>query len=109
MPTTPSQHGPDELFALAETVQIHLAQATQSNAPNLRYSVILEELQQETRRRLQKMKEKPTSAGADFLYEDIPTLQSASTEWDSMLNFPVDPELWLEIDAFPFSSDMYAM
>ncbi|CZR52429.1 uncharacterized protein PAC_02306 [Phialocephala subalpina] len=41
-----------EILTLAEKCQQHLAEATRSNAPGLRYSLILEELRQEVRRQV---------------------------------------------------------
>ncbi|KAJ5584330.1 uncharacterized protein N7459_004130 [Penicillium hispanicum] len=40
------------LFALAETCQQHLAEATRKNCPSRRYSIILEELRQEVHRQI---------------------------------------------------------
>ncbi|RAH48996.1 uncharacterized protein BO95DRAFT_460442 [Aspergillus brunneoviolaceus CBS 621.78] len=40
------------LFSLAETCQQHLAEATRRNSPSRRYSIILEELRREVRRRI---------------------------------------------------------
>ncbi|EMC97613.1 hypothetical protein BAUCODRAFT_46940, partial [Baudoinia panamericana UAMH 10762] len=45
-----SQFDEIALFALAETVQRHIADATAFHSPGLRYSIMLEELQQQTRR-----------------------------------------------------------
>ncbi|PYH44176.1 Zn(II)2Cys6 transcription factor [Aspergillus saccharolyticus JOP 1030-1] len=40
------------LFSLAESCQQHLAEATRRNSPSRRYSIILEELRREVRRRI---------------------------------------------------------
>lgn len=40
------------LFALAETCQQHLAEATRKNSPSRRYSIILEELRREVHRQM---------------------------------------------------------
>lgn len=40
----------DDLLQLAQTVQQHLVDATEANAPSLRYNIVLEELQQEVHR-----------------------------------------------------------
>ncbi|EME89730.1 uncharacterized protein MYCFIDRAFT_115267, partial [Pseudocercospora fijiensis CIRAD86] len=53
LPASITTSGPfheDELLRLAETVQKDLMEASQGNAPSLRYSIVLEELQQEVQR-----------------------------------------------------------
>lgn len=53
--STGSPRDPDKLrhlFALAETCQQHLAEATRKNCPSRRYSIILEELRQEVHRQI---------------------------------------------------------
>lgn len=101
-----TQHDKQHLYDLSEKVQTHLAEAPQRNAPNLRYSIILEELRQEALRAL--------NGGAPFARqaEPMPNIQNDGTyhtpgsalnsmsDWDSMLEF--DPELWLQLDSFPF-------
>lgn len=47
--TSPPLHE-DDLLQLAQTVQQHLVDATEANAPSLRYNIVLEELQQEVHR-----------------------------------------------------------
>ncbi|GAB1735388.1 hypothetical protein NU219Hw_g3022t1 [Hortaea werneckii] len=104
-----------ELFDTAETVQMHLATVTRSNAPNLRYSIILGELQQEARRVL-----KNNTANAQF--PETPVDQSGQqdpaavtdmslttlpgetpSDWSGRFDFPLDPNLWLQLDSFPFT------
>lgn len=103
-----TQHDKQHLCDLAEKVQAHLAEATQLNAPNLRYSIILEELRQEALRALKRVRHpQPTAAAPAVLLDGIDqtpgqaSLNSVS-DWDSMLEFPTDPELWLQLDSFPF-------
>ena len=103
------------LCEMAEKVQGYLAEATQANAPNLRYSIILEELKQEALRalnrrapRAQRSEEVVQAAQHDGLNGEAPvqgsTVDSLS-DWDSMLDFPTDPELWLQLDSFPFDGE----
>lgn len=113
-------HSDDELYQLAETIQKHLRKATVTNAPSLRYSIILEELQQEATRLWQKSnKARPpnlsglidpppteahpyaTPANAS---ESSPTSNRAmSNSWDTLSgDFPLDPDIWLQLDSFPF-------
>lgn len=108
----------DELYQIAETIQKHLAEATQTNAPSLRYSIILEELQQETYRLMVKQNQSRPPALSGLLdtqteshpyavplsqTEGSPLSNRASTTWDSLSgDFPVDPDLWLQLDSFPF-------
>ncbi|KJX92950.1 fungal specific transcription factor domain-containing protein [Zymoseptoria brevis] len=54
----------DELLLLAETVQKHLTEATQMNAPSLRYNIVLEELQQEVHRAIVKANQRPANTDA---------------------------------------------
>lgn len=116
-----------ELLKLADTVQRYLNEATQANAPSLRYSIVLEELQQEVQRMANRVVTRTTQinaptatmsngvsaitslteadayAAANELYDD----HSADPLLDSIEafanDFPLDPDLWLSLDAFPFS------
>ena len=109
----------DVLYALAETIQRYLGEATQANAPSLRYSIILEELQREAQRlmvgqlqprppSLDGLLQAPSGAhpyasplGAAELSPSSSRTGVAS--WDSMSgDFPLDPNLWCELDYFPF-------
>lgn len=111
-----TQHDKQHLCDLAEKVQGHLAEATQLNAPSLRYSIILEELKQEAFRALNRRgprvqdAEAPsiavTSGGTDLTPGTGSQVNSLS-DWDSMLDFPMDPELWLQLDSFPFDGKSY--
>jgi hypothetical protein len=107
----------DELLRLADTVQKHLTEATQMNAPSLRYSIVLEELQQEVHRAIAKAKQRPphinaiiepesnyfptppehlqSNVSSDMLYTD-PMLEAFA-------NFPMDEDLWMALDTLPFS------
>lgn len=112
-------HNDDELYQLAETIQKHLAEATHTNAPSLRYSIILEELQQEACRlmvrpnqprppNLRGLLETPNEAHPYAtpvnLSDSSPSSNRAgSMSWDSLSGeFPLDPDIWLQLDSFPF-------
>ncbi|RMX84369.1 hypothetical protein D0869_04626 [Hortaea werneckii] len=102
-----------ELFDTAETVQMHLAAVTRSNAPNLRYSIILGELQQEARRVLNtantQFPETPmdqsgqqdSAAVTDMSMTTLPG--ETPSDWSGRFDFPLDPNLWLQLDSFPFT------
>lgn len=100
-----------DLFELAETVQSHLATITQKNAPNLRYSLILGELQLEAKRAVSSPSSgdpgTSSSSGGQgsASVHSVPTGQMAgSSDWElNSVDFPLDPNLWLQLDAFPFS------
>lgn len=114
-------HTDEELYQVAEPIQKHLAAATDSNAPSLRYAIILEELQQETSRVMAKasiprppvlsgLLETPTGphpyANPVAATESSPSSnQASSVQWDSLSgDFPFDNDIWLHLDAFPFVS-----
>jgi hypothetical protein len=109
-----SRHNERSLYNLAENVQGHLAEATQRNAPNLRYSVILEELKQEAlrslrRREPQDLNEQTVTVASTPASRPNHTPGQCSqsnslSEWESLVDFPLDPELWLQLDSFPFDS-----
>lgn len=111
-----SDYDENRLCELAEKVHAHLAEATEQNAPNLRYSIILEELKQETLRALNKRSIQAPPAiqeasatgieGNDYISSQEIQPESAS-EWESILDFPTDPELWLQLDSFPFESEHF--
>ncbi|RMY34430.1 hypothetical protein D0866_05258 [Hortaea werneckii] len=102
-----------ELFDTAETVQMHLATVTRSNAPNLRYSIILGELQQEARRVLntvntqvpktpmEQPEQQDSAAVTDMSMTTLPG--ETPSDWSGRFDFPLDPNLWLQLDSFPFS------
>ncbi|KAI7221884.1 hypothetical protein KC333_g1434 [Hortaea werneckii] len=102
-----------ELFDTAETVQMHLATVTRSNAPNLRYSIILGELQQEARRVLNTantqfpktpMEESGQQDSAAVTDMSMTTLPGETpSDWSGRFDFPLDPNLWLQLDSFPFT------
>lgn len=111
-----SDYDENRLCELAEKVHAHLAEATQKNAPNLRYSIILEELKQETLRALKKRSFQPPAAMPEVSTKDIQGNEyilgqemqpESASEWESMLDFPTDPELWLQLDSFPFESEHF--
>lgn len=105
-----SQYDEMNLFELSMSVQAHLARATNKNAPSLRYSIILEELQQEVSCILSRQ---------EVEYSHIPTKESVSDQrrptgtdssldarpWEELgMDFPMDPELWLQLDTLLFST-----
>ncbi len=109
----------EELYQLAQTIQKHLSAATASNAPSLRYSIVLEELQQEARRLMTRAShgrpphvsgliEAPTEshpyATPSKTGEPSPLSQSTgSSSWGSVSDFPIDNNLWAQLDAYPFT------
>ena len=107
------QHNEHHLCDLAAKVQIHLAEATQSNAPNLRYSIILEELKTEALRALHKRQAPRRQEVANPAVRDTEIGNTSGqgsqigslSEWDSLADFPIDPELWLQLDSFPFDGE----
>lgn len=112
-----SQYGESELFNIAEAVQTPLAKATQGNAPNLRYTIILGELQREARRVISQssLSSNPNtssssggqgSSNADTVSPGAEQASASlgSAEWDmGSMDFPLDPNLWMQLDSFPFS------
>lgn len=114
----------NELFQLAERTQIHFAEATKENAPCTRFSIILEELQSETHRlmtRNQQQQRPPqlkalldTSGESSAFARPAKRPETAtsgsglsdradSMSWESLgADFPLDPDLWLQLDSFPF-------
>ena len=113
MANVASQYEEAELFNIAEAVQSHLATATESNAPNLRYSIILGELQREARRVIAPSSQ--TNSGGDpgtssssgpHTDPGSATEQplSLGSDWEmGSMDFPLDPNLWMQLDSFPFS------
>jgi hypothetical protein len=104
------------MFKIAEAVQSHLATATQSNAPNLRYSIILGELQREARRVIDSSSQTTSSADPGTSSSSGPHTDPASTLEQTLalesdldigsMDFPLDPNLWIQLDSFPFSTCM---
>lgn len=104
-----TQHDKQHLCDLAGKVQDHLVAATQLRALSLRYSIILDPrgVEQEAFRALKRRghrvqdAEAPavavTSGGMDPTPGADSQVNSLSA-WDSMLEFPTDPELWLQLD-----------
>jgi len=120
----------EHLLQLAEDIQGHLAMATQTNAPTLRYSAVLAELQQEARRIAPRAAPQPcsiyhTPASAGFAEHStaessapsamstetpnlIETTETDALSWDALgRDLPLDPDLWMQLDAFPFSESQY--
>lgn len=114
----PSQYEESDLFNIAEAVQTPLAKATQSNAPNLRYTIILGELQREARRVIASASSNgdpgtsSSSDQAEASHIDTASLSGqpqslGSAEWDlGSMDFPLDPNLWMQLDSFPFSKSL---
>lgn len=112
-----STHNETSLFSSAEQVRSHLAKATEYNAPGLRYSAILQELSSEAGRILHKtqqvfdvpnaMVEQPQN-GMDESFIDSP-FATGSLDWDDAFSFPSDPDLWLQLDMFPFDNTSTGM
>jgi hypothetical protein len=98
------------MFELAKSVQAHLARATNTNAPSLRYSIILEELQQELQCILDRPEVNHTRAAVDRFEEDHAQPECAdlaleTRQWDGLdMDFPLDPELWMQLDTLLFST-----
>ena len=111
-------HPDEELYQIAEAIQKHLEEATQTNAPSLRYSLILEELQHETSRLMAKQNQARPPKLSGLLEtpneghpystpmnpsENSPSSTRAGSSWDSLsADFPLDPDIWLQLESFPF-------
>lgn len=114
----------EELFTKAEGVQRHFAEAVELNAPSLRYNVVLGELLQEARRLFGKseprMERQAFGGGEVHLpLENLANVATAAAEAGaaglpdtagqreafldaSFTELPLDPDLWLQLDSFPF-------
>ena len=93
--------GEAKLYDLAETVQAHLAHATQSNAPSLRYSIILEELQQEARRLLKgESADDGYTNTAEASSSDRTDQDGSSVPWSELEWQSVDQGLIGDVDLF---------
>jgi hypothetical protein len=105
-----TQYDELSMFELAKSVQAHLARATNANAPSLRYSIILEELQQELQCILNRPEIGHTRAAVEGFAEnhgqpDSADLALDTRQWDGLdMDFPLDPELWLQLDTLLFST-----
>jgi hypothetical protein len=105
-----TQYDEAGMFELAKSVQAHLARATNTNAPSLRYSIILEELQQELQCILDRPEISYAHAAVEGFAEDHGQPESAdlaleTRQWDGLdMDFPLDPELWLQLDTLLFST-----
>ncbi|KAK4547960.1 hypothetical protein LTR36_010679 [Oleoguttula mirabilis] len=115
--------GDQVLLQSAEAVQRHFADATQMNAPSLRYNIVLEELQQEARRLLDSAVRPPMPASgpvaivaAPHFGGEVSGQQPSPARSETQLlsehdelsletltaDMPLDPDLWLQLDSFPF-------
>ncbi|KAI4756150.1 hypothetical protein E4T52_09029 [Aureobasidium sp. EXF-3400] len=105
-----TQYDEASMFELAKSVQAHLARATNTNAPSLRYSIILEELQQELQCILDRPEVNHTRTAVDGFEEDYAQPECAdltleTRQWDGLdMDFPLDPELWMQLDTLLFST-----
>lgn len=112
--------GDDELLRSAEAVQKHFEDVSETNAPSLRYNIVLEELQQEARR-LTNQAVRPIShvsaptpttsfhenvvmPGLSMVNNDTQQLsmQESLSTGSMGADMPLDPDLWLQLDSFPF-------
>ncbi|KAI4721515.1 hypothetical protein E4T48_02084 [Aureobasidium sp. EXF-10727] len=105
-----TEHDEMALFELAKSVQSHLARATNANSPSLRYSIILEELQQELSCILERPEYTTTHNSVSLALGEHgrPTdvdLSLEERQWEGLgMDFPLDPELWLQLDTLLFST-----
>ncbi|KAG9691926.1 hypothetical protein KCU95_g7704, partial [Aureobasidium melanogenum] len=105
-----SEYDEMELFELAMSVQAHLARATNTNAPSLRYSIILEELQQEVSCVLCRQEPEYAQTFVEETVGDQPRPADTNpslgaNSWEDLgMDFPMDPELWLQLDTLLFST-----
>ncbi|KAK0249158.1 hypothetical protein B0A54_13544 [Friedmanniomyces endolithicus] len=120
----------DALLREAEAVQKHFAGAVEMNAPSLRYNVVLEELRQELLRLSAKTDSRKRSELGKHPFEQVSgsrpqeelievanagsITQVASISADSGMlfggldvDFPFEPDLWLQLDSFPFSDEAF--
>ncbi|CAK4034698.1 fungal specific transcription factor domain-containing [Lecanosticta acicola] len=112
----------DELLQLAESVQKDLIEASRTNAPSLRYSIVLEELHQEVQRMNSKPPQRlshlstilethsggpsqpsPNPMGVEEIVESVEAGAEDPLMEALARDFPLDPDLWLALDSFPFS------
>ncbi|TKA73305.1 hypothetical protein B0A55_08887 [Friedmanniomyces simplex] len=116
----------NEILHEAEAVQKLFAGAVEMNAPSLRYNVVLEELRQEllrlsaksdprklSEREQQAVDSSSAARPQDELYgvisgepatEAVPLSVESEMPLDGLnLDFPFEPDLWLQLDSFPFS------
>lgn len=108
----------EDLAKQAEIVRQHLRNATMDNAPSLRYNIVLEELSQEVQRcverapadKHQQKRQDPGQqcdpsgsllAGIDD-QQHVDTSLPTPLDLDAAFEFPIDSDLWLQLDAFPF-------
>ncbi|KAK0883758.1 hypothetical protein LTR87_002498 [Friedmanniomyces endolithicus] len=115
----------DVLLREAEAVQKHFAGAVEMNAPSLRYNVVLEELRQELSRlsvksvsqKRSELEQQPLDPGsasrpreelfevtnADSTTQARPVPADSAMPLDGLsIDFPFEPDLWLQLDSFPF-------
>ena len=108
----------DDLAKQAEIVRMHLHRATNCNAPSLRYNMILEELSHEAQRCTEKVPadrqaEKGSEPEQRFdpsgsllagMDDQQPPEAGLPTplDLDAVFDFPIDSDLWIQLDTFPF-------
>jgi len=91
----------EALFELAEKTQKHLARATESNAPKLRYSIILDELRQRTQDTIQHSEK--TVEGDQQPMEVVDPMGFSPFGFD--VDFPL-MDFWPQLDSMPLSQFM---
>jgi hypothetical protein len=111
-----------KIFDLAERCLTHLAQATASNSPSRRYSIILQELRLEAKRKTARRAPESLStlATTDITGNQLSALQDSTpvegTSWEPVFGSPIDTALpgmsnflddwqttdWLELDSSAF-------
>lgn len=124
LPAVKAPLNENELFRLAKAVQRHLGDASEGNAPSLRYSIVLDELHSEVQRAMNVPSQRPPhsggllgapmanysvsfdSADAEGINRVLQSVDDGSSHFftDPFGNdFPLDPDLWLTLDSIPFS------
>lgn len=111
-----SKHDPDKLFSCAEKIHGHLAEATQLNAPNLRYSIILDELRQDTQRILQPQRASGGQVSSTRLQPEAAQAAAVNLdfddsfgEWAAALDYSANQDLWLQLDTFPLEGISHSL
>lgn len=112
-----------KIFDLAERCLTHLAQATASDAPSRRYSIILQELRTEAKRKTTKRPPDsllPIPNATELNGNRLPTIQSMTSPsqvWEPAFGSPLGTEIptmadflddwhttdWLELDSSAFA------
>ncbi|KAK3117417.1 hypothetical protein LTR53_001256 [Teratosphaeriaceae sp. CCFEE 6253] len=114
------------LLQKAEAVQKQFAEAVETNAPSLRYHLVLEELHQElqrssarfgARKHVERTQQVPESHEAQMPGDALLAAASQAAGGEAIpilidtglapaapeIDFPLDFDLWTQLDSFPFS------